>query len=233
MIEVTVKEEELGREKRQRKEASYACEPMSDDDDEYSPSTSSSSSDRSSLVHMYTDKKNWDREVTSVVELSTEQCEMKPQIGSLAGKEFGHALHSSTMNISIRNPYLSMALHLRELGNQVTHVGHYPSNVSSLPPLARQSHSSFYNKGQPSMVQGFNSANKWRASQGTDLFLRKVLDSSQGSCLGDQLLQGSQIDPLISQIGKRVDAILERVSQLKRNGNSSDHSIIQWVYLLH
>ncbi|WP_156113320.1 hypothetical protein [[Clostridium] innocuum] len=89
---------------------------MSDDDDEYSPSASSSSSDKSSSVHMYTDTKNLDREVTSVVELSTEQCEMKPQIGSLAGKEFGHALHSSTTNISIRNAYSSMALHLRDLG---------------------------------------------------------------------------------------------------------------------
>ena len=122
-----------------RKEVRYACEPMSyDDDDEYSPSASSLSSDISSSVHMYTDTKNLDREVTSVVELSTEQCEMKPQIGSLAGIEFGHALHSSTTNISIRNAYSSMALHLRDLGNLVTHVGQYPSNyVSSLAPLER------------------------------------------------------------------------------------------------
>ena len=54
------------------------------------------------------------------------------------------------------------------------------------------------------MVQGFNSADKWRASQGIDLFRREVLDSSQGSRLGDQLLRGPQIDPLISQIGSLV-----------------------------
>ena len=76
------------------------------------------------------------------------------------------------------------------------------------------------------MVQGYNSTNKQRASQGTNLFRREVPNSSQGSHLGDQFLQGPQIDPLISQIGKRVDAILERVSQLKRNGNSSEHKVI-------
>ena len=51
------------------------------------------------------------------------------------------------------------------------------------------------------MVQSFNLADKWRAFQGTDLFRREVPTSSQGSRLGDQLLQGPQIDPLISQIG--------------------------------
>ena len=83
MKEVTNNDEELGRGKQQRKEVTYACEPMSDDDDEYSPSASSSSSDKSSLVHMYTDTKILDREVTSAIELSTEKCEVKPQIGSL------------------------------------------------------------------------------------------------------------------------------------------------------
>ncbi|GLJ55690.1 hypothetical protein SUGI_1196270 [Cryptomeria japonica] len=315
MTEVTDKEEELGRGKRQRKEIRYALEPMSDDDDEYSPSASSSSSDRSSSVCMYTDTKVSDREVTSAVELSTEQCEMKPQIGSFAGKESGHALHSSTTNMSITNAYSSMALHLRDLGSQVTHVGHDPSaslskyvsvglkegcgqslkqqilslpltehslnnrdkisgspctpnkglmvsaigldigetshflarknsggnrdklfenqthkysplyindlnktKRSSLPTLARQSHSSLYNTEQPSIVQGFSSADKWRASHDIDLFHTEVPVSSQGS-QKDQLTGGPRIDPLISQIDKRVDAILERVSQLQRNGN--------------
>ena len=53
-----------------------------------------------------------DRELTSAIELSTEQCGVKPQIGSLVGKESGHALHSNTKKISIRNAYSSMALHL-------------------------------------------------------------------------------------------------------------------------
>ena len=35
---------------------------------------------------MYTDTKNLDREVTSAIELSMEQFEVKPQIGSLVGK---------------------------------------------------------------------------------------------------------------------------------------------------
>ena len=39
-------------------------------------------------MHTYT--KILDREVTSAIELSTEQCEVKPQIGSLVGKESGH-----------------------------------------------------------------------------------------------------------------------------------------------
>ena len=103
MKEVTNNEEELGRGKRQRKEVTYACEPMSDDDDEYSPFASSSSSDRSSSVHMYIDTKILDREVTSAIELSTKQCEVKPQIGSLVGKESGYALHSSTTYVPIRN----------------------------------------------------------------------------------------------------------------------------------
>ena len=85
---------------------------MSDDNDEYSPSASSSSSDRSSSVHMYTDTKISDREVTSAMELSTEQCEVKPQIGSLVGKEYGYALHSSTTYVPIRNVYSSIPLHL-------------------------------------------------------------------------------------------------------------------------
>ena len=74
---------------------------MSDDDDEHSPSVSSSSSDKSSLVHMYTNTKILDREVTSVIELSIDQCEVKPQIGLLVGKESGHTLHSSTTDVSI------------------------------------------------------------------------------------------------------------------------------------
>ena len=61
---------------------------------------------------MYTDTKFSDREVTSAIELSTEQCEVKPQIGSLEGKEFGHTLHSNTTYVSIRNSNSLMALHL-------------------------------------------------------------------------------------------------------------------------
>ena len=53
-------------------------------------------------VH-YTETNFLDRQVTSAIELSTEQCEVKPQIGSLVGKESGHALHSSTKDVSIRN----------------------------------------------------------------------------------------------------------------------------------
>ena len=56
---------------------------------------------------------------------------MKPQIGSLVGKESGHALHSSTTNVSIRNAYSSMALHLQDLGIQDTQVDHDPSKFSS------------------------------------------------------------------------------------------------------
>ena len=62
-------------------------------------------------------QKNLDREVTSAIELSMEQCEVKPQIGSLVGKEFGHVLHSNTIDVSIRNAYSSMALHLQDLGS--------------------------------------------------------------------------------------------------------------------
>ena len=61
---------------------------------------------------MHIDINFLDREVTHVTELSIEQCELKPQIGPLVGKEFGHALHSSTIEVSIRNAYTSMALHL-------------------------------------------------------------------------------------------------------------------------
>ena len=77
-----------------------------------------------------------------------EQCEVKPQIGSLVGKEYGHALHSNTTYTSIRNIYSSMALHLHVLGSQDTQVGHDLSKfsskyindlnrttISSLPPL--------------------------------------------------------------------------------------------------
>ena len=60
---------------------------------------------------MYIDTKKLDREVTSVIELSMEQCEVKPQIGSLVGKESSHALHSNTTDVSIRNAYSLMALH--------------------------------------------------------------------------------------------------------------------------
>ena len=35
---------------------------------------------------MYIDTKFSDREVTSAIELSMEQCEVKPQIGSKVGK---------------------------------------------------------------------------------------------------------------------------------------------------
>ena len=96
-----------------------------------------------------------------------------------------------------------MPLHLQDLGSQDTQAGHDPSNFlskyindinittkSSLPPLVRQSHS-FYNEGQPSTIQGFNSANKWRASQGTNFF-HIVPNKSQGSHLGDQLPGGPQ-----------------------------------------
>ena len=61
---------------------------------------------------MYTNTKFLDREVTSVIELSMEQCEVKPQIGSLVGKEYGHTLHSNTIDVSIKNAYSSMELHL-------------------------------------------------------------------------------------------------------------------------
>ena len=61
---------------------------------------------------MYTYTKKLDREVTSAIELSIEQCEVKPQIGSLVGKESGHAFHSSTTDDLIRNSYSSMALYL-------------------------------------------------------------------------------------------------------------------------
>ena len=61
-----------------------------------------------------------------------------------------------------------------------------------------------YNQGQPSTIQGFNSAKKWRASQATNFF-HGVPNKSQGSHLGDQLPRGPQIDPLISQLVKRVD----------------------------
>ena len=80
---------------------------------------------------MYIDTKFSDREVTSAIELSMEQCEVKPQIGSLVGKESGHALNSSTTDISIRNAYSSMALHLEDLASQDTQVGHDPSKFSS------------------------------------------------------------------------------------------------------
>ena len=73
---------------------------------------------------MYTDIKNLNREVTSAIELSMKQCEVKPQIGSLVGKEFGHALHSSTTNVSIRNAYSSMTSYLQDLGSQDTQAGH-------------------------------------------------------------------------------------------------------------
>ena len=84
------------------------------------------------------------------------------------------------------------------MGSQDTQVGHDPSKFSSkyindlnittkssLPPLVRKSHS-FYNEGQPSIIQSFNSTNKWRASQGTNFF-HGVPNKSQGSHLGDQL----------------------------------------------
>ena len=51
-----------------------------------------------------------------------------------------------------------------------------------------------YNEGQLSTIQGFNSANKWRASQATDLF-HGVPNKSQGSHLGDQLPRGPRILP--------------------------------------
>ena len=66
---------------------------------------------------MYTDTKFSDREVTSAIELSTEQCEVNRQIGSLVGKEFGHTLHSNIIDVSIINSYSSMALHLQDLGS--------------------------------------------------------------------------------------------------------------------
>ena len=130
-----------------------------------------------------------------------------------------------------------MPLHLQDLGSQDTQVGHDPSKFlskyindlnrttkSSLPPLVRQSHS-FYNEGQSSTIQGFNLANKWRAFQAIDFF-HGVPNKSQGSHLGDQLLGGPRIDLLISQISKRVDAILEKVSQSKRNGDPNEYKVI-------
>ena len=87
-----------------------------------------------------------------------------------------------------------------------------------------QSHS-FSNEGQPSIIQGFNSANKWRTSQATNLF-HGVPNKSQGSHLGNQLLGGPQTDTLISQIGKKVDEILEKISQSKRNGDPNEYKVI-------
>ena len=40
------------------------------------------------------------------------------------------------------------------------------------------------------------------------------------------LPRGPRIDPLIFQIGKRVDAILEKVSQSKRNGDPNEYKVI-------
>jgi len=51
-----------------------------------------------------------------------------------------------------------------------------------------------YNEGQPSTIQGFNSANKWRASQATNFF-HGVPNKSQGSHWGDQFPGGPQILP--------------------------------------
>ena len=67
---------------------------------------------------MYTKNKISDTEVTSAIELLMDQFELKPQIGSLLGKELGHALHSNTIYFSIRNSCSSMALHLQDLGSQ-------------------------------------------------------------------------------------------------------------------
>ena len=69
---------------------------------------------KSAHVHR---QNNLDREVISAIELSIEKCEVKPQIGSLVGKDYGHALHSNTIDVSIRNAYSSMALHLQDLGS--------------------------------------------------------------------------------------------------------------------
>ena len=186
---------------------------------------------------MYTDTKFSNREVTSAIDLSKEQCEVKPQIFSLVGKEYGHTLHSSTTYVSIINAYSSMVLHLQDLGSQDTQVGHDPSiflskyindfnrtTKISFPPLVRQSHS-FYNEGQPSTIQGFNSANKWRASQAIDFF-HGVPNKSQGSHLGDKLPRGPRIDPLICKSRKRVDVILEKISQSKRNGDPNEYKVI-------
>ena len=49
-----------------------------------------------------------------------------------------------------------------------------------------------YNEGQPSTIQGFNLANKWRASQAIDFF-HGIPNKSQGSHLGYQLLGGPRI----------------------------------------
>lgn len=82
-------------------------------------------------MHMYSNTKILDREVTSAIKLSMEQCEVKTQIGSLVGKESGNTLHSSTIDISIRKSYPSMALHLQDLGSQDTQARHDPSKFSS------------------------------------------------------------------------------------------------------
>ena len=80
---------------------------------------------------MYTNTKILDRKVTSAIELSMDQCEVKPRIGSLVGKESCHKLHSSTKDVSIRNAYSLMALHLHDLESQDTQAGHDPSKFSS------------------------------------------------------------------------------------------------------
>ena len=54
---------------------------------------------------MYTNTRFYDREITSAIELSMEKFEVKPQIGSLVGKESIHALYSSTTDVSIINAY--------------------------------------------------------------------------------------------------------------------------------
>lgn len=95
IIDPADEEKELGRGKRQRKEVTYTCDPVSDDDDEYSPSTSSSSEESSSLCE-YSVTKN-PHKVTSVPETSLEQQEQKPEIGSFAGSEAVHGPHSNAL----------------------------------------------------------------------------------------------------------------------------------------
>lgn len=103
-------EEELGRGKRQRKEVTYTCDPISDDDEEYSPSTSNSSEESSSPCE-YSITKN-PHKVTSVPEASLEQQEQKPEIGSFAGSEAVHGLHSKTLSMSTESGYSSRSLHV-------------------------------------------------------------------------------------------------------------------------
>lgn len=123
-------EEELGRGKRQRKEVTYACDPVSDDDEEYSPTTSSSSEESSSLCE-YSITKN-PHKVTGVPETSLEQQERKPEIGSFAGSEAVHGLHSKATSMPTESSYSSMALDVLSPTDASMYFGNLATNQKPL-----------------------------------------------------------------------------------------------------